>query len=448
MECVEGETLDRTQKRRGRLPVAEACEVVRQAALGLQHAHERGLVHRDLKPGNLMVMPEGQTKILDFGLAQFVRQRQEPGALTPEGALVGTPANLAPEQALDPRGADIRADLYSLGCTLYYLLAGHPPFPAGTVLQQLLAHQDQTPAELSVLRTDVPAALGRLVQRLLAKEPTRRLQTPGELDEALAPFAAGTGATVADGQARPRTSARWRRGVVPVLAGLLVLAGAGVGYLVLGGRRTEDAKLPDDKPGQPWSARPSAADQGVAWVRAHNSLKADALLVGDVRRMLTGVAPGRAFVLRLGRGLVRSGKATLLAGRHHDLAVFAFGPEQAGPWIPAETTVFYVTAPQSQEYAPCQLVSLAALRLTYVVGRETRTLYEVFDNESLAEAGTLKFSFPPARSRGAPGRAAARSCKIASAPSGRFQYVCRLLTRALNSPTSDSTRLLVIGRPS
>src|SRR5262249_52888391 len=146
MEYVEGTDLSRLVKESGALPVAEACEYVRQAALGLAHAHERGLVHRDIKPANLLVTrgPAGErpgagkavVKILDMGLA-----RLQGGAgprdtgLTQEGQVVGTPDYLAPEQALDARAADIRSDIYSLGCTLYYLLAGQAPFQAETLAQ-------------------------------------------------------------------------------------------------------------------------------------------------------------------------------------------------------------------------------------------------------------------------------------------------------------------------
>src|SRR5215831_9497604 len=178
MEFIEGADLARIVKQQGPLPVARACGYIRQAADGLQHAFEHGLVHRDIKPSNLLVTADGSVvKVLDMGVARLCDT--EGSDLTATGSMVGTPDYLAPEQATNSRGVDIRADIYSLGCTLYHLLTGHPPFPEGTVLQQLLAHQDQTPAELSALRTDVPAALGRLVQRLLAKDPTQRLQTPG-----------------------------------------------------------------------------------------------------------------------------------------------------------------------------------------------------------------------------------------------------------------------------
>jgi tRNA A-37 threonylcarbamoyl transferase component Bud32 len=208
MEFVEGIGLAQWVQQLGRLPIREACTYVCQAALGLQHAFERGMVHRDIKPHNLMRTPEGQVKILDFGLARLVRESASagtetavtqaeaieadtpglPGRLTDAGAVMGTADFIAPEQANDPRQADIRADIYSLGCTLYYLLAGHGPFPEGTALDKLAAHRERLPAPLRRLRGDVPADLVRVVERMMAKDPAERYQTPAEVAEALARF--------------------------------------------------------------------------------------------------------------------------------------------------------------------------------------------------------------------------------------------------------------------
>ena len=132
MEYVEGLDLSRLVKAKGPLPVGHACNFVHQAALGLQHAHEEGLVHRDIKPGNLMLARTGDrpiVKVLDFGLAKATREEKADHGLTSEGQALGTPDYIAPEQILDAPTADIRADIYSLGGTLYYLLTGHPPVP-------------------------------------------------------------------------------------------------------------------------------------------------------------------------------------------------------------------------------------------------------------------------------------------------------------------------------
>jgi Tol biopolymer transport system component len=199
MEYVEGQSLARLGQERGPLPVAEACDYVQQAALGLQHAFEKGMVHRDIKPANLMRTPSGQVKVLDFGLARFARESgpapgvpgeaaaAEGGLLTQVGTVMGTPDYIAPEQVTDPHTADIRADIYSLGCTLYDLLAGHAPFPEGTAVQKVLAHAQQKPRPLTEFRKDVPWRLARVVDRMMAKDPRHRYQTPAEVAQALAP---------------------------------------------------------------------------------------------------------------------------------------------------------------------------------------------------------------------------------------------------------------------
>jgi serine/threonine protein kinase len=192
MEFVPGQTLYEFLKKRGRLSVVEACRCVRQACLGLQHAHERGLVHRDLKPQNLMLTSDkGIIKILDFGLAKIVSEKKDARGLTKSNMTMGTYEYSAPEQALDAASADIRADIYSLGCTLYYLIAGELPFAHNSDVQLLLAHQHETPRPLCEVRPDTPKELSDLVGRMLAKKPADRPQTPAEVAKALLPFAKG-----------------------------------------------------------------------------------------------------------------------------------------------------------------------------------------------------------------------------------------------------------------
>jgi WD40 repeat protein len=195
MECVEGEDLARLVKRGGPLPAAQACEYVRQAALGLQHAFERGLVHRDIKPHNLLLTTDGTVKVLDLGLARLGQGPEADAAssMTETGCMVGTPDYMAPEQARDSHTADIRSDLYSLGCTLYYLLAGRVPFPGGTVTEKMLRHNMDEPTPLEQLRPDVPPDVPAVVRLLMAKRPEDRYQTPAELVKALAPLAAPAG---------------------------------------------------------------------------------------------------------------------------------------------------------------------------------------------------------------------------------------------------------------
>jgi serine/threonine protein kinase len=136
MQYVEGLDLARLVAARGPLPVAQACNYVHQAAKGLQHAHDHGMVHRDIKPSNLMLARDGDRaviKVLDFGLAKVRSESPTDGTLTHDGQMLGTPHFIAPEQISNARGADIRADIYSLGCTLYYLLTGGPPFQGASL---------------------------------------------------------------------------------------------------------------------------------------------------------------------------------------------------------------------------------------------------------------------------------------------------------------------------
>jgi serine/threonine protein kinase len=192
MEYVEGTNLAQLVRRDGPMSIELACECIRQTALGLQHAFERGLVHRDIKPHNLVLARssdgEPVIKILDMGLARLEADDDSvnSGTMTREGAMLGTLDYIAPEQARNAHLADTRADLYSLGCTLHFLLAGLPPFPSGTPTEKLLKHQFHPPPAIQSVRPEVPASLAAVLQRLLAKQPEQRYQTPAETAEALA----------------------------------------------------------------------------------------------------------------------------------------------------------------------------------------------------------------------------------------------------------------------
>jgi formylglycine-generating enzyme required for sulfatase activity/serine/threonine protein kinase len=191
MEYIEGQDLASLVKSRGPVPVIHACYYVQQAALGLQHAHEKQMVHRDIKPQNLILAREGKkhiVKVLDFGLAKVMREKTEDTGLTGEGAMLGTPDYIAPEQSLDAAKADIRADMYSLGCTLYFLLAGRPPFSASSLGAILMAHQTEEAKPLNLVRPEVPEELAALVRKMMAKSPAKRYQTPLEVVQALGLF--------------------------------------------------------------------------------------------------------------------------------------------------------------------------------------------------------------------------------------------------------------------
>ncbi len=192
MEYVEGMNLSQVVKEQGRVPPTLAADYIYQAAQGLEHAHDRGLVHRDLKPSNLLLAPGRQLKILDLGLARFLQDQLGEAALTLEGTGLGTPDYMAPEQFGDARHADRRADLYSLGCTLYHLLTGQVPFPGSSLTEKARAHEQSEPPPIEERCPEAPASLVFVVQRLMAKRPADRFQTAGEVAEALAPYVAGS----------------------------------------------------------------------------------------------------------------------------------------------------------------------------------------------------------------------------------------------------------------
>jgi serine/threonine protein kinase len=188
LEFIDGCNLHEFVKRNGTLSVPRAAHYIRQAALGLDHANQAGLVHRDIKPGNLLLDRQGVVKVLDMGLARFFDD--DGGAFVKEyeeGYVIGTADYLAPEQTVDNR-VDIRADIYSLGGTLYYMLVGKSPFQDGTVHQKMIWHQVRQPKPVCCVRSDVPPELIRVLDKMMAKEPSRRFQTPGELIDALARF--------------------------------------------------------------------------------------------------------------------------------------------------------------------------------------------------------------------------------------------------------------------
>ena len=193
MEFVDGVDLAETVANSGALSVKDACEFIRQAAEGLHYAHQRGMVHRDIKPHNLIVTKDNVVKILDFGLASLSPQignsesisGDAKGNLTIAGAIMGTPDFISPEQAIDASTVDGRSDIYSLGMTLYYLLAGQVPFGNGTARDKLRQHASAQPTPLSKLRDDIPGELEDIVSRMTAKDPAQRFQSPDEVANSL-----------------------------------------------------------------------------------------------------------------------------------------------------------------------------------------------------------------------------------------------------------------------
>ena len=187
MEYVEGQDAQAMVQESGLLDYVQAAEIIRQTANGLAHAHDNGLIHRDIKPANLLIDKKGIVKILDLGLARF---HDDSGAASLTAAhnetVLGTADYLSPEQALNSHNVDQRTDIYSLGCTAYFLLTGHPPFPDGSVAQRLVAHQVKQPKPIGDERADAPLGLTAIVSKMMAKSPEDRFQTAAQVATTLA----------------------------------------------------------------------------------------------------------------------------------------------------------------------------------------------------------------------------------------------------------------------
>ncbi len=192
-EYIEGQTLRQQVEAEGPLHVAAVVNYTLQIAGALVHASDRGVVHRDIKPSNIIVTPQGRAKLVDMGLARRFEREGVDDRLTHSNMTLGTFDYISPEQARDPRSVDCRSDLYSLGCTLFHMLTGRPPFPGGTVLQKLLSHREEPVPSVRSIRPDVPQILGAIVSKLMAKEPERRYQTPQHLLRDLLALAGGIG---------------------------------------------------------------------------------------------------------------------------------------------------------------------------------------------------------------------------------------------------------------
>jgi serine/threonine-protein kinase len=186
MEYIEGRDLQQIVKDEGPLPYAVAAEYIRQAAEGLEHAHRSNLVHRDVKPANLLVDGNEVVKLLDLGLARFTDEDRASLTVAYDENVLGTADYLAPEQAIDSHRVDGRADIYGLGCSLYFLLTGHPPFPEGTLPQRLLKHQKSQPPDIRLERPDAPADLLAICSKMMAKKASSRFQSMRDVAVSLA----------------------------------------------------------------------------------------------------------------------------------------------------------------------------------------------------------------------------------------------------------------------
>jgi len=246
MEFVQGRDLQVVVDQDGLLEYEKAADYIAQAARGLQHAHDNGLIHRDMKPANLLVDKDGVIKILDMGLALFSDDERASLTLVHNENVLGTADYLAPEQALNSHDVDARVDAYGLGCTLYFLLTGHPPFNEGTVPQRLAMHQQKTPRDIREERPDCPADLCAICFKMMRKKPADRYQTMHDVAEALEDWLAKR---KQDGSGQPRAKAK-----VASTAG--ASGSSGFASSKTSGR-SPSSKLPPPKRRRPPSSAPS-----------------------------------------------------------------------------------------------------------------------------------------------------------------------------------------------
>lgn len=189
MEYIPGKNLSRTIAESGPMKVARAARLMAEVASGLEHAHNQGLIHRDLKPSNIMITPNDHAKVLDLGLALMEGEEADQDVIGGQGYIVGTMDYIAPEQTTDATGVDGRADIYSLGCTLYFALGGQPPFPGGSAREKMRRHRHEEPRPLRELAPDVPPGFARLIERMMAKEPAQRPPSAAAVEEELRAWA-------------------------------------------------------------------------------------------------------------------------------------------------------------------------------------------------------------------------------------------------------------------
>lgn len=340
-EFVEGDNLRQLMEANGgAIPVPDAVALMLQVAAGLAHAAERGVVHRDIKPSNIIVTPDGRAKIVDMGLARNLDPKAV-GQLTESGVTLGTFDYISPEQAIEPRLADVRSDIYSLGCTFYHALTGHPPVPDGTAARKLDAQRNLLAPDPRGYNPDIPAELAAVLGRMMAKDPDRRYQHPDHLAAHLRGVAKKLGVPTGPAPAAgpqtedpippaPRLSAAWAVTAVAVLALALAV------FTNAFHARPPAALWPDDLNSSPGpDTSPAPAGPPAAAVTGQREAANTAELVSFIRQgvkqiKLTGSEPYDLFAFRDVDGqpteVVLSGDDVELVGGGNQTIKLAYAP--------------------------------------------------------------------------------------------------------------------------
>jgi predicted Ser/Thr protein kinase len=327
-EFVEGENLRQRIDRAGRLSATDAIHYLLQLSSGLAHAADRGVIHRDIKPSNILITPDGKAKIVDMGLARHLDGHSVNGGVTQSGVTLGTFDYISPEQALDPRRADIRSDIYSLGCAFYHALTGRPPVPEGTAAKKLYAHENESPTDPRDLNPAVPDGLAMVLAKMMAKKPDYRYQSPADLATDLT-MLLGPDAVVKSGVVPfPQPSSQFAAPHAPVpprltLAWLFtfaVLAVAAILYVSLAGPTPNASVAPWQEP-PPQKGDPPAPPVGngnatnpeVRTGRVADARGLAESLVKQGGKALVQLRPGAVYDLTtLNDGILVTGKEVVI----------------------------------------------------------------------------------------------------------------------------------------
>ncbi|HEX3599827.1 MAG TPA: serine/threonine-protein kinase [Lacipirellulaceae bacterium] len=273
-EYIDGTNLRDLVYSSGPLPLGDALNIALQISNALTHAWEREVVHRDIKPSNIILTPDGLAKLVDMGLARLEYLEQTEHDETATGVTLGTFDYISPEQARNPREADSRSDIYSLGCTLFFMLTSRAPFPEGTVLQKLLAHQNDSAPDVRTLRPDVPEILAAVLATMLAKRPEERFQTPLDLSAALTSCIEQLGLSL-PAAALPSyigswsPPSRWWQRNAPWVIPFACLAIVVLILAIVWHRGVEEPVFPDLK--SPQSLRSATPDKGQSSIQLNSS---------------------------------------------------------------------------------------------------------------------------------------------------------------------------------
>lgn len=345
-EFVPGETLRQRLEAGGPIPPADAVKYLSDLAAGLGHAAGRGVVHRDVKPANIVITPCGSAKLIDMGLARRQDAIAANGGVTTSGVTLGTFDYLSPEQALDPRRADVRSDLYSLGCTFYHVLTGRPPVPEGTAARKLHFHQHEKPADPRSLNPAIPDDLAAVLSRLMMKRPEDRYQTPAELLHDLELIATGLADPSLVSRSRITTESVWPSGQW-LVAALAIAVSLVIAFRMLSGGSTnrEQAFVAPPLPKPPGSIAEAPvvpASTSVVTVDGfHVAANADEL--GSLLRK--GIAairlePGREYDLALADPIVFTGGTLILETVADRPPAVLILPATAADAVPNGTLIF------------------------------------------------------------------------------------------------------------